>query len=82
MVSNLFTLLLAPAIVTATSLEYYRSAFCDTQSSRFLIDRYTAADSLVNDKTCHQTPARTMAVKLVDGLDPACVGMFDIVKGF
>lgn len=82
MVPNLFNLLLAPAIVTATAIEYYRSALCDTPSSGFFLDRYTIAEPLLDDKTCHQTPARTTAVRLVDGLDPACTGMSTVMAMF
>ena len=67
-------LLLAPALVSATSFDYYRSVFCDAQSAQFFLERYTSPQSLPDDKACHQTPAGTMAMKLVDGLDSSCVG--------
>lgn len=74
----LVSLFLILHVVRATSVEYYRSAFCDAQSSTFFIEKFTAAGSLADDKACHQTPARTMAVKMVGDLDPACVGKLDI----
>lgn len=81
MISRIFGLLLAPAIVSATSLEYYRSAFCDGQNSSFFLSKYTVAEPLSNDNVCHQAPSRSMAIKLVDGLDPSCIGMFSTVDG-
>lgn len=71
---GLACLLLAPALVSATSFEYYRSVFCDAQSPDFFIDRYTSSQSVADDKICHQTPAGTMAMKLIDGIDSSCVG--------
>ncbi|KAK5945570.1 hypothetical protein PMZ80_002775 [Knufia obscura] len=70
---GLACLLLAPALVSATSFEYYRSVFCDAQSPDFFIDRYTSSQSVADDKICHQTPAGTMAMKLIDGIDSSCV---------
>lgn len=74
MVAGLITLILAPAIVSATSLEYYRSAYCNARGASFFLERTSESESLFNEKLCHQAPARTMGMKLIDGLDPACVG--------
>lgn len=75
MIPNLFALFLAPAIVKGISLEYYRSASCDTESSSFFLGSHKVAELILDDTTCHQTPARAMAVRLNDDLNPACVGM-------
>lgn len=78
MIAGLLTLLLAPAMVTATSIEYYRSASCDARGAGFFLERSNPSESLFNEKACHQAPARTMGMKLVDGIDPACVGMWKV----
>lgn len=72
--SSIAAMLLVPQLVTATSFDYYRSVFCNSQSSSFLIESYTSPMSLADDKLCHQTPAGTMAMKLNHGIAPGCVG--------
>lgn len=74
MFAGLIALLVAPAVVSATSLEYYRSAYCHARGAGFLLERTSASESPFNEKACHQAPARTMGMRLIDGLNPACVG--------
>lgn len=67
------TLLLAPLMVSAVTLEYYRSALCDKQQQMFYLDRYNTL-SLYADIACHQTPARTFAIRSRGGIDDGCFG--------
>lgn len=82
LVTSFAFLLLATNLGAATSIEYFKSVFCDAQSSDFFLERQTMVESLPHDHICHQTPAGTMALKLVDDIDPACVGRSILIAVF
>lgn len=67
------TLLLVPWMVSATTLEFYRSALCDKQRAGFYLDRYNTL-SLYTDTACRLTPARTIAMRSRGGIDDGCFG--------
>jgi len=76
LIFGLAVLLSIQSSATATSLDYYRSALCDAQGSGFFLERYKVTKPIIDDKSCHQTPAKTSAMRMVDDIDSRCVGEF------